>query len=329
MSVNVLCTLPMHPAGLELLQGKANISVLLDSGRQTLLRCLAQADYLVVRTALPADVFEAPNRLRGVVRHGTGLDLIPVASATAHGIPVANVPGANAQAVVEYCAASLLTWARRLDLLTSRMRSDGWDAARRHADAATELSGKTIGIVGVGDIGAALARVCADGFGMRVLGHQRRLDRLPGFVQGMALDPLLQASDYVVLTCPLTHDTEGLIDAARLRRMQPHAVLVNAARGAVVDENALAVALRERWIRGASLDVFGSQPLPTSHPLQRLENALLTPHVGGLTQESAVAMGVGTARQLLQLMAGQRPSHLVNPEVWPSAMARRAQEMPA
>lgn len=327
MAVNVLCTLPMHASGLALLEGRADVSVAPDPGAATLQRLLPEFDYLVVRTLLPADIFETPNRLRGVVRHGTGLDLIPVESATAHGIPVANVPGANAEAVVEYCVTSLLAWARRLDLITSTFRQEGWNAARVHTATSTELSGKTVGIVGVGTIGRSLARVCAEGFGMRVLGHQRNLDTLPAFVEGTDLETLLQTSDYVVLTCPLTPATKGLIDLERLGCMKLSAVLINAARGAIIDESALVAALRDKRIRGAALDVFEAQPLPASHPYWALDNVMLTPHVGGLTQESNATMSVGTARQLLQLMAGEKPTHLVNPEAWEASMARRRGEM--
>lgn len=329
MTAHILCTLPLHPTGLELLKGKATISVLPSPDTHLLARYVSCADYLVVRTLLPTDVFETPNRLRGVVRHGTGLDFIPVEAATARGIPVANVPGANTQAVVEYCAASLLTWARRTDVVTSRMRTHGWDDARRHATGATELCGKTIGIVGVGSIGAKLANLCAHGFGMRVLGYQRRLEILPEFVHGVDLDSLIVESDYVVLTCPLTETTHRLMNSDRLSRMKPHAVLVNAARGAVIDEDALVTALRHGRLRGASLDVFATQPLPDLHPLRELDNVLITPHVGGITEESTAAMSVGTAKQLLQLMAGQRPTHLVNPEVWDRAMTRRLERFSA
>lgn len=322
--MKILCTLPMHAAGLQLLPPGSEVVTASDTRADTLRALLGDADVLVVRSMLPADLFDTPHRLRGVVRHGAGLDFIPVEAATAQALPVANVPGANAQAVVEYCAASLLTWARRLDLAAATLRTDGWDAARRHTARASELRGKTVGIVGVGTIGGALARLCREGFGMHVLGHQPRLDLLPAGVEGVPLDTLLARSDYVVLCCPLTADTRGLIDAARLRRMPSHAVLVNAARGAVVVEADLLAALRERRIRGASIDVFDPQPLPPGHPLLALDNAILTPHLGGLTDESTAAMSVGTARQILQLMAGEPPTHLVNPQIWDQSLARRA-----
>lgn len=324
----VLCTLPMDSAGVSLIQPVAELVVAPDPGADTLYRMIGDADILLVRTQLPADLLERPNRLLGVVRNGTGLDFIPVASATAHGIAVANVPGANAQAVVEYCIGSLLLLSRRFDRMNDALHERGWAAARALAAGTSELAGKTIGIVGVGAIGAALAAACHHGFGMRVLGYQRKLDALPAFVEPTGLDALFANSDFISLNCPLTDATRHLVNANRLRSMKPEAIIVNAARGSVIDEAALAVALREHWIKGAALDVFTTQPLTSDHPFLGLDNVLLTPHAAALTEESAVAMSTGAARQIVQLLAGQRPEHLVNPEVWSRFEARRAKLRP-
>lgn len=314
--MRVLCTLAMDKAGVDLLADQAEIEVLPDASTETLLRRLPAADYLVVRTMLPPGVFEHAPRLKGVVRHGTGLDFVPVAEATALGIPVANVPGANAQAVVEYCVASMLSLTRGIDKMGQQLRTQGWQAGRSLAAGARQLAGKTVGIVGVGTVGLKLAQVCHLGFDMRVLGHQPSYENLPEFVTPTDLDKLLAQSDYVVLCCPLTKQTTGLVNAARLALMQPDAVLVNAARGPIVDEAVLFQALQTKKIKAAALDVYAQQPLAPDHALLTLDNVLLTPHIAGLTMESTAAMSVGTARQILQLMRGERPEHLVNPEIW-------------
>lgn len=314
--VTVLCTLPMDPAGAAMLASVADVVSAPDQSAESLYKTIGQGDILVVRSQLPADLFDRPNHLIGVVRHGTGLDLIPVASATAHGIPVANVPGVNSQAVVEYCVASFLALARRFDRMDQTLRGDGWEKARAFTNAATELSGKTVGIVGLGAIGASLARVCKQGFGMRVMGYQRNAANMPSFVESVDLDTLFAESDFISLNCPLTDATRHLVNAARLRSMKPDAVIVNASRGPVIDEAALAQALREHRIRGAAIDVFAEQPLPAGHPFLALDNIILTPHAAALTRESSQKMGVGTARQILQLLRGERPEFLVNPEVW-------------
>lgn len=319
----VLCTLPMDPAGAALLDGLANIVTAPDPGPETLRKAIRTADILLVRTMLPADLFDQPNRLIGVVRNGTGLDFIPVAAATAHGIPVANVPGANAQAVVEYCIGNFLLLARRFEQMHAALRSDSWEAARKRAAGTMELAGKTVGIIGLGAIGGALARACKDGFGMHVIGYQPNIARMPPFVEPVDLDTLFARSDFISLNCPLTPETRHLANADRLRRMKRTAVLVNAARGAVVDEQALAVALREGWLQGAAVDVFSEQPIPRDHPLLGLDNVVLTPHAASLTVESAEKMSIGAARQIIQLLRGERPTNLVNPEVWARYEQRR------
>ena len=314
--ITVLCSLPMDPAGAAMLTGVANIVSTPEQSVASLYKTIADADILVVRSQLPADLFDHPNRLIGVVRHGTGLDLIPVASATAHNIPVANVPGVNSQAVVEYCVASFLALARGFGRMDQTLRNAGWGKARAFTGSATEIAGKSVGIVGLGAIGAALAHVCKHGFGMRVIGYQRNAATMPSFVEGVDLDTLFRQSDFISLNCPLTDATRHLVNVDRLRSMKKDAVIVNAARGPVVDELALVQALREGWIRGAAVDVFAEQPLKANHPFLSLENIILTPHAAALTKESSEKMGVGTAKQILQLLMDERPEFLVNPEVW-------------
>ena len=314
--ITVLCSLPMDPAGAAMLTGVANIVSAPDQSAQSLYKSINEADILVVRSQLPADLFDRPNRLIGVVRHGTGLDLIPVASATAHNIPVANVPGVNSQAVVEYCVASFLALARGFGRMDQTLRNDGWGKARSLTGAASEIAGKTVGIVGLGAIGSALAQVCKVGFGMRVIGRKRNAATMPSFVEAVDLDTLFRQSDFVSLNCPLTDATRHLVNRDRLRSMKKDAVIVNAARGPVVDEMALAEALREGWIKGAAVDVFAEQPLKADHPFLALDNIILTPHAAALTVESSEKMGVGTARQILQLLNNERPEYLVNPEIW-------------
>jgi len=312
----VLCTLPLHESALPLLTPVADVRVASSPHADSLREQLGEADYLVVRTHLPSDLLHQPHRLKAIVRHGTGLDMIPMESATQQGIPVANVPGANAQAVTEYVVGALLALARRFGDLDHGLRHGGWTTARAHAQNAFELTGKTLGVVGLGDIGCRVAQACHAGFGMRVLGYQPQPGDAPAHVQRVGLEELLASSDFVSLHCPLTPQTRHLIDARRLASMKPGAFLINAARGEVVDEAALAQALRARTLRGAALDVFAAQPLANDHPFLQLDNVLLTPHVAALTEESTQRMSQGTAEQLLQLIRGERPRFLVNPEVW-------------
>lgn len=323
----VLCTLPMHVAELPRLLPHADVAVVPDTRAETLRAHLPCADYLVVRTHLPPDLLQTPHRLRAIVRHGTGLDMIPMEEATLQGIPVANTPGANAQAVTEYVVGAMLTLARRFGGLDSDLRSAGWGVARTRAQGAFELAGKTLGVIGLGDIGRRVAQACHAGFGMRVLAYQPQVSEAPEHVQCADLDSLLAHSDFVSLHCPLTPETHHLINAQRLAAMKPGAFLINAARGEVVDETALTQAIRAGALAGAALDVYSAQPLATDHPFLHLDKLLLTPHVAALTEESTRRMSHGTVEQLLQLIRGERPKHLVNPEVW-AAWPHRARIAP-
>ncbi len=151
---------------------------------------------------------------------------------------------------------------------------------------------------------------------MKAAGFQRNLDKLPKDVTGMPLDQLFEASDFLVLACPLTAQTRGLASRDRIARMKPGAVLVNVARGAVLDEAALVEALQEKRIRGAALDVFEKQPLAADHPLMRLDNVVLTPHQAGLTVEAVERTSEVAAQETVRLLKGEKPLNFVNPEVW-------------
>ena len=311
----VLLTNPMHPAVQPVLAQHCELVLAPDTSAATLTRLIADADALIVRAQLPPTLFDHATRLRAVVRHGVGLDMIPVEAATAKGIPVANLPGSNTQAVVEYCLAAMLQLRRGLATMDARLRSDGWAVSRPLADGGTELGGSTLGIVGVGAIGGRLAAI-ARAMGMRVLGLTRRPDSLPPGVEAADKATLFAQSDVVVLACPLNDQTRGLVDAATLATMKRDALLVNVSRGPVVDTQALLAALRGGRLGGAALDVHDKQPLTGSEPAFDAPNLLLTPHVAGITDTSMRAMSEGTVATVLALLNGERPSNVVNPQVF-------------
>lgn len=313
----VLLTDPIDPSGEELLRSRGAEVVRAPEGSPaTIKRLAAQADGLIIRSKLPEDIFEAAPGIRAITIHGTGTDLVPLAAATARGVPVANLPGANAQSVAEYCVMAMLMLARNVRAITEAMRVKPWDEARELAAVARELTGLTVGIVGVGEIGGRVAKICRQGFGMRVLGHQRRLDRLPPEAEGADLDDLVAQSDFVVLACPLTPETHHLFGEGRLAAMKPTSWLINAGRGPVVDERALVEALHDKRIAGAMLDVYEHYRIKEGHPLFALNNVILTPHLAGSTRESRARAAVRAADELLRMLAGERPVNLVNPEAW-------------
>jgi D-3-phosphoglycerate dehydrogenase len=313
----VLLTDPIDASGEELLRARGAEVVRAPEGSSaTVKRLAAEADGIIIRSKLPDDIFDAAPRVRAVTIHGTGIDLVPLASANARGVLVANLPGCNAQSVAEYCVLAMLMLARNIAAINAAMHARPWDEARRLAAPAREITGLTVGVVGVGEIGRRVAQICARGFGMRVLGNQRRLDRLPPEAQGTDLDELVAQSEFIVVACPLNPQTHHLFDAARLGAMKSSAWLINVGRGPVIDEQALIEALRARRIAGAMLDVYEHYRIEAGHPLLALDNVLLTPHLAGSTRESRARASVRAADETLRMLAGEKPRNLVNPEAW-------------
>src|SRR5467141_1456149 len=290
----VLLTDSISPAGEEVLARRAEIIRAPDADPVTLRRLACDAEGIITRSKLPDDIIAVAPRLRGVM--------------------VANLPGGNAQSVAEYCVLAMLMLARNVLAITNALHSGPWDAARLRGAGAHEISGMTLGIVGAGEIGGRLARICRHGFGMRVLGNRRRLNCLPPEAEPSRLDDLLAASDFVVVTCPLTPETHHLFNRERLGLMKRTAWLINVGRGAVVQEEALVEALRGRRIGGAMLDVFEHYRLPPGHPLLALDNAVLTPHLAGMTVESRGRVSVAAAEEMLRMLDGEPPNNFVNPQ---------------
>ena len=311
----VLIVDPIAPAGEERLsRSSVEIVRATASDADTIRRLARDVDGLITRSKLPDDLFSAAPKLRAVAIHGTGTDLVPLADATARGVMVSNLPGVNAESVAEYCVMAMLVLARRVLAISNALHSTTWDDARALGIGTHEIAGMTLGVVGVGAIGTRVAQIARRGFGMRVLGNQRRLDRLPPEAEACALDALVQASDFVVVTCPLTPETHHLFNRHRFALMKRTAWLINVGRGAVVEEDALVDALRSRRIAGAMLDVYEHYRLAPGHPLLSLDNAVLTPHLSGMTEESRERMGVAAAEEVLRMLSGQPPKNFVNPE---------------
>jgi D-3-phosphoglycerate dehydrogenase len=317
----VLLTSPIHPDLQPLLEQHCDVVIAPDTSAATLARMVAEADGLVVRAQLPPTIFDNAPRLRAVVRHGVGLDMIPVEAATAKGIPVANLPGSNTQAVVEYCVAAMLHLRRGLARMDRDLRADGWSRARPLADGTTELGQSVCGIVGVGAIGTRLA-AAASGLGMRVIGLTRRPESLPAGVEAADKQTLFREADVVVLCCPLNEQTRGLVDAETLASMKPNALVINVSRGPVIDTAALVAALRAGRLGGAALDVHDKQPLTGQEPVFDAPNLLLTPHVAGITDTSMRAMSEGAIATLLALLRGEHPANVVNPQVFSQTAAQ-------
>ena len=261
---------------------------------------------------------EAARTLKVISRWGVGYDAIDVPAATKNGIVVAYTPGLLNETVADCAFALLLSIARRIHLGHQGMSAGRWEPHWGH-----DVHGKTLGILGCGRIGLAMARR-GTGFNMRILAHDicANPDAEKLGIQFVSLDELLSQSDFVSLHAALTPENRGLLNEARLRKMKPAAYLINTARGALIDEAALANVLNEGVIAGAALDAFVTEPLPAEHPLRTAKNVLLTPHLASFARETGARVSNTGAQAIVDLMNGRKPQFVVNPEVYKSAALR-------
>ncbi|MBS3649698.1 hydroxyacid dehydrogenase [Pseudaminobacter sp. 19-2017] len=318
----IYSTHPLHPRAADMLSAGGDLRIASALDAATLIRDSRDADVIIVRAPLPLEIFAGDHCIHAAIRHGAGLDMIPVEAATRAGVLVANVPGVNARSVAEHVIFASLALLRRFRAMDADLRACGWLAGRDHANLTHELAGRTIGIIGMGAVGREVARIAHGGFGMSVVGNSRSGKGFPDFVRPASMVELVAQSDLVVLACPLTQETTGLMNRQRIAAMKPGAILVNVSRGPVIDDDALIEALREGRIAGAALDVFSTQPLPLDHPYFGFDNVIVTPHMAGITEESMMRMGIGAAEEALRVLAGQLPVNLRNPEVVPAYRCR-------
>ena len=246
-----------------------------------------------------AAVMDAAPSLRVISKHGSGTDTIDKEAAQARGIEVRAAVGANAAAVAEQALALLLACAKSVVQLNARMHAGHWDKA---VHKSVELHGRTIGLVGLGAIGQRFARMC-DALGMRVLGHDPYASGLPPSIRPVDLAAIWRESDAISLHCPLTPQNRGMLDAATLAQCRRGVIVVNTARGGLVDEQALLAAVRTGQVAAAGLNSFAVEPMAAGHPFQGEQRIVLSPHIGGVTGDAYVNMGVGAAQNLLQVLA--------------------------
>ncbi len=249
--------------------------------------------------AVGAEVMDAAHSLRVISKHGSGTDTIDKAAAKARGIEVRAAIGANAAAVAEQALTGLLACAKSVVKLNERMHAGHWDKATHKS---LELHGRTIGLVGLGAIGQRFARMC-DALGMKVIGFDPFAKNLPDYIRVVDLDTIWRESDAISLHCPLTDDNRGLINAATLAACKKGVIVVNTARGGLVNEADLLAAVNSGQVAMAALDSFAVEPMTAPHPFHGVANILLSPHIGGVTSDAYVNMGVGAARNVLDVLA--------------------------
>jgi len=317
---HILVVGALHADAMAQLDARPDVTyeTVADAGEAELIARAAGADAFTVRTQrIPAAVIDAAPALKVVSRHGVGYDNVDLAALDRRGIPLTVTATANAVTVAEHSLSLMLALAKHTIAFDAAVRGDRW--GDRLSRQAWELAERTLLIVGFGRIGRELA-ARARAFGMDVVVYDPFVDAAAAAAAGVGHAPdlmaALEAADVVSLHLPRTPETEGLIGAAELAAMRPTAVLINAARGGLIDEAALAAALKAGEIAGAGLDTFAVEPPAADHPLFALDNVVLSPHIGGVTGESLRRMGLETVANTLAALDGALdPAVVVNRQV--------------
>ncbi len=304
------------PAGIAALATHCEVLDGVGLNRTDLQALLTDAQALIVRsaTAVDAELIEGSHQLKVIGRAGIGVDNIDVSAATAAGIVVVNAPQANVISAAEHTMALLLGQARHLARADAVLRSGVWD---RKSYQGVELHGRTLGVIGLGRIGSLVAKR-AQAFGMQVLAYDPYIgaDRARQLEVELAegLDELYARADFITIHLPLTEETTGMINAETLMRMKPGVRIVNASRGGIIDEDALAAAIRSGRVAGAALDVFANEPI-TESPLFDLPQVLVTPHLGAATREAQDKAGVDVAEAVAGALRGELVLSAVNVDI--------------
>jgi D-3-phosphoglycerate dehydrogenase len=265
---------------------------------------------------------KTPNLLI-VSTNGAGYDTVTVKDCTDNGVLVVNQAGGNAESVAEHVLGMMLCLAKRVGECDRALRAG--TLGDRNDYTGNEVVGRTVGIIGLGNVGRRVAQLCGVLFRMQVLAYDPYLSAEDVRARGAAkveLDELLRRSDFVSINCPLTDETRKMISAREYALMQPHAYFITTARGFIHDEEALERALRDKKIAGAGLDVWAKEPPPADHPLMKFDNVLVTAHTAGVTREARANMGKIAAEQILDALDGKPVPRIVNPQVWPDYAKR-------
>jgi len=318
---NVVLYKELSPALMQRLEAHANVTLIerLDAeGMNKLRAALPQAQGILgASLKLDAQLLDLAPNLEAVASVSVGVDNYDIDYLTERKIQLTNTPDVLTETTADTGFALVLASARRVVELANMVRNGKWQKNVGPEHFGTDVHGKTLGIIGMGRIGEALAQRGHFGFGMPVIYHSN--SPKPAVearfnAQYRSLDELLQQADFICLTLPLTAQTEGLIGAEQFALMRPESIFINISRGKVVDEAALINALQQGQIRGAGLDVFEREPLELTSPLLQLDNVVATPHIGSATFETREAMARCAVENLLAALAGARPANLVNPQ---------------
>jgi microcystin synthetase protein McyI len=321
---------PQDKSGEAILESHVEIVRINNPDRETLLHAIKGVHGVIARgTKVTAEILAQADVLEVVATPSAGYDHIDIEACSERGIPVVNNTGLNAVSVAEHTIGLMVGLAKAIPLTDHLLRSDGWKTRIPYSweQIGFELDGRTIGIIGTGNVGSRLAQRVGAAFNMTVLGYDPYVSqekmREFGTTKAERLDDMLPQVDFLSIHAPYTKETYHIIGAPQLAKMQRTAYLMNCARGPLVDEQALLEALRNKVIAGAALDVFEPEPSLDNNPLYQMSNVIVTPHLAGVTREATKRMAIGAAEQILQVLRGERPPRMVNPEIWEQFMERR------
>ncbi len=319
MAKKVLVTEFIHPAGIEMLKQECEVVQPSGISIPALKEAIAGVDGVLVRVApMSREVLEAASRLKVIGKHGVGTDNIDIPAATERGIAVCNTPEANGEGVASHAITMMLAISRRLVECDGFVRAGRWSG--KDQLMGRELLGKTLCIVGTGRIGGRLAQICQVAFDMKVYAYDPYVTAEAMAAKGVTkvetVDELMPVADFVSIHTPLTPATKGIVGAKQFGLMKKTAYLINTSRGPVVDEAGLIQALKAGEIAGAGLDVFEQEPPAADNPLLKMSNVILSPHMGGASEESMERMATHAAAGILAALRGERPKYLMNRDVW-------------
>jgi D-3-phosphoglycerate dehydrogenase len=303
----------MHQAGIDLLAEKAELIIANSLEENSLIEQARDVDAIVIRAngAVTARIMDSAPKLKVVGRHGVGVDAIDLKAAKQRGIVVCNTPDANLESVAEQAVGFMITLSKQILRADQALRQGRWNV--RYEYIGQEMDRRTLGLVGMGRIGARVAEICHFGFRMPIIYHdviaypdlEERLS-----AKKLPLDEVLKKADYISLHVPLLPATKGLVGAEQLALMKKGAFLINTSRGAIVDEAALIKALRSGHLGGAGLDVFDTEPTPADNPLLQFDNVVLTPHMAAHTDDALKAMSM-VAEDIIRVLEGKEPLYRV------------------
>jgi D-3-phosphoglycerate dehydrogenase len=314
----VVLTHRLYETGMEILKDKVNIKITNNGDPEVMLPELLDADGLIIRIgSIDRKTMMAAKNLKVIGRPAVGVDCIDVKTATELGIPIVYAPGGNTRSVAEHTLMLILAAAKDLMVCHAKTRQGEYNVRNRYQ--AFELLGKNLGIIGFGNIGREVAKLCSS-IGMSVTVYhpfvKPELVKAEGYNFTNRLDELLACSDVVTIHTPLTKETKGLIGERELKIMKESAVLINCARGGIVDEKALFNALKHNKILGAAVDLLEEEPVSKENPLLKLDNIIITPHMAALTKEASSKVSRMAAEGVLAVLNGEKWPCVYNKEAY-------------